>query len=84
MRENENPFWYTAVSTIVRKFSKDIARKMTEHDYNVIRRVYEKAGGSWELLAEGDLQAWEQLRNACSGFFRVRKERGANPYGEEE
>lgn len=73
-------FWYIAINKMARKFSKKIARKMRTEDYLTVKRVFEKSGGSWYQLTNGDLGMWERLRNACMGFLVVRKRNKLYPF----
>lgn len=78
----EQRFWFASVSLMLGKLSKKRASLMQESEYHLIKRLYERCGGSWVALADGDSQAWSNLRLCCKSYFKVCKAEKKGPYSE--
>ena len=64
MAERYDRFCHLAVDEALRKSGAPSADR-TEHLYDEVASVFEKAGGSWVALAEADTQAWVLLKRCC-------------------
>lgn len=68
------PFWKVCTETVLKKFSKNIIKKMSCQDFLTIKNVFEKIGGSWKALFDGDVNQWLKLKKVCSRFVVIYRE----------
>jgi len=64
-------FWKTCVVAILRKFPKDQYEPVNK-DIEEVGALFEKAGGSWEMLAKGSSGEWDVLRKICKRVLKSR------------
>lgn len=63
---DSNVFW----KRMIRIYLDDMKFEgsVSEEDFDLLRRVYEKAGGTWSGLAEGGTNDVSVLKKMCKAF----------------
>lgn len=77
-------FWFNSMTLMLGKLSKKRAKRMEEPEFYLLKHLYERCGGSWTALADGDGDSWNFLRSCCKAYYTVCKEREIGPYSPEE
>lgn len=67
-------FWMVCVDQVVKKIKSDYT--IPAKEAAAVARLYERADGSWEALAKGDIAAWDLLRKAALAYFKRRAQDG--------
>ena len=79
MAEVHDRFWYRSISMMLSKLSKKRAGLMLVSEFEKLKELYERCGGTWEGLAEGDSESWELLKTCCKEYFVYCKDRQQGP-----
>lgn len=81
--EMKDRFWFIATSMVLGKLSKKRAHLTKEDEYATIKTLYERMGGSWQALAEGCVESWQNLRTCCKVYLKYCKEKKIGPFDPE-
>lgn len=76
-------FWKNTIHENLKKVSSDtsILSNLKDKDYSLIKRVYQRSGGSWVSLSSGSPEEYKHIRKCCKVFLKKRRKEGKRPYG---
>jgi hypothetical protein len=73
-------FWVKMIRENLKKLFSGSLSDLNRDDFDKIREVFERKGGSWVELAEGSTHQYRLIREACKAFLKVRRKNGRPPY----
>lgn len=79
---NSKHFWKNMIHVQLKKVCSDSSKisDLNSSDYQVIKRVFQGAEGSWIDLSGGDPREYKLLRKCCKVFLKRRRRKGERPY----